>query len=158
MKRDFFDILFKLMQTNKDIYIIFCGLGYPRVEEFEKEFGDRALNVEASEQTALDIATGLAYEGKIPFAYTITPFLLRGWETIRTYIDHENLHCVLIGAGVGNEYSEMDGFSHEAGDIEKHFDLMANFNQYYPNTKEQLGSDILDAIRNKKPSFINIHK
>ncbi len=158
MKKDFFDLLFIEMQKNKDIYIVFVGLGYPRVEEFQKEFGNRAINTEASEQTALDIAVGLAYERKIPFVYTITPFLLRGWETIRTYLNHENLHCVLIGAGVDDEYSKEDGFSHDAKDIMEHFELMTNFNQYYPNTKEQLGSDILDAIRLKKPAFINIHK
>ena len=100
MKKDFFDILFKIMKTNEDIYILFGGLGYPRVDEFLKEFPDRAFNFEASEQTMLDSAVGLAYSGKIPFIYTIASFYWRGAETIRTYLNRENLHCILIGAGV----------------------------------------------------------
>ena len=146
------------MGKNEDIYLIFVGLGYPRYDELKKKFDKRAINTEASEQTALDIAVGLAYSGKIPFVYTITPFLLRGWETIRTYLNHENLHCVLMGAGVNDEYSLHDGFSHNAKDIKKHFDLMENFVQHYPNIKTELESAIIEAINNKKPNFINIHK
>ncbi len=158
MKKDFFDLLFIEMQKNKDIYIVFVGLGYPRVDEFQREFGNRTINTEASEQAALDIAVGLAYERKIPFVYTITPFLLRGWETIRTYLNHEKLHCVLIGAGRDDEYSKIDGFSHEAGDIKEHFDLMKNFKQYYPNDKIELKNAILESINNKKPNFISVRK
>src|SRR3990167_6652512 len=103
MKKDFFDYLFKAMKKNKDIVLIFIDLGWPRYDEFKEAFGDRAINTGASEQTALDIAVGLAYEGKIPFVYTITPFLWRGAETIRTYLNHEKLHCVLVGAGYGDD-------------------------------------------------------
>ena len=158
MKKDFFDIMFKLMQENKDIYLLFVGLGYPRYDEFKKKFKDRAINCEASEQTALDIAVGLAYEGKISFVYTITPFLLRGFETIRTYINHENLQVVLIGAGRDGEYSKTDGYSHDAKDIREIFNTQKNIGQYYPDELEGLKISIKNAIRLKKPAFINIHK
>lgn len=158
MKKDFFDYLYYLMKGHKNIYFIFVGLGWPRINEFIKRFPDRAFNFEASEQTALDAAVGLAYEGKIPFVYTITPFLLRGYETLRTYINHEKLHCVLIGAGVGDEYSKTDGFSHEAGDIMDLFGMLQNINQHYPNTKEELIKCIDEAIKVKEPHFVNIHK
>lgn len=158
MKKDFFDFMFKKMQENKDIYLIFCGLGWPRIDEFLKAYPDRAFNFEASEQTVLDAAVGLAYENKIPFVYTITPFLLRGFETIRTYINREKLHCVLIGAGVGDEYSKTDGFSHEAGDIMDLLGMLENINQHYPDNKEELIKCIDEAIKIKEPHFVNIHK
>ena len=158
MKKYFFDLLFKLMANNKDIVIIFIDLGYPRVDEFLKAYPDRAFTTGASEQTALDIAVGLSYAGKIPVVYTISTFYWRAAETIRTYLDHEKLHCILIGAGVGEEYGEHDGFSHSCTDIKDLFSLFKKFNQYYPDTEEELIKDITDAINNKKPNFVNIHK
>lgn len=125
------------MQTNKNIYIIFAGLGWPRVDEFKKEFPDRAYNVEAAEQTAADICTGLAYSGKIPFIYTITPFYLRCFETIRTYWDHEKLHVCAIGAGRDQDYSLHDGFSHEAGDIPHILGMLPNLVEYMPHSVNQ---------------------
>ena len=158
MKKDFFDIIDQKLAENKDIFLLLGDLGYPRYDELKDKYPTRVFNCGASEQTMLDIAVGIAYEGKIPFCYTITPFLLRGWETIRTFLNHENLHCVLIGAGVGTEYSLHDGFSHDAQDIKGHFDLMENIIQHYPDDKAQLIDDIDMAINIKKGHFINIHK
>ena len=125
MKKEFFDAMLKIMKKNKKIYLIFIGLGYPRIDEFLQTFPDRAINTDAAEQTALDMAVGLAYEGKIPFVYTITPFFYRGFETIRTYIAHENLNVKFVGVGVGEEYGLHDGYSHSASDIK----FYLNFNK-----------------------------
>lgn len=158
MKQELFDELFKKMAENKDIYLIFVDLGYNRVDEFLEAYPDRAFTVGASEQTALDMAVGLSYAGKIPVIYTITPFYWRGAEAIRTYIDHEKLHCILIGVGVDEEYGEHDGFSHSATDIPLLFNLFSNFSQWYPENKEDLEIAIHEAIKNKYPRFINIHR
>lgn len=158
MKKQFFDIMLKLMEENKDIYLIFVGLGYPRFEEFKQKFPDRAINTEAAEATALDISVGLSYSGKIPVVYTITPFYWRAAETIRVYFNHERLSCVLIGAGVNEEYGIEDGFSHSATDIGQLFDLFENFEQRYPDNEAMLKDAIIEAIKSKSPTFINIHR
>lgn len=158
MKRDFFDYMYQVMLANEQVYLIFIGLGFPRLDEFRKAFGDRAINTEASEQTALDIAVGLAYAGKIPFTYTITTFYLRAMETLRTYIDHECLPVKMIGAGVGDEYSEMDGFSHEAGDVPFILSTLPNITQYHPSTTDAMKAMIDLTLQSKNPAFINIHK
>ena len=158
MKKDFWDYMLKIMDENPNVYIISAGLGWPRTDEFAKKYGERFIQTEAAEQSALDIAVGLAYSGKIPFIYTITPFFLRGWETIRTYINHENLHVIMIGAGQNDDYSKHDGFSHDATDIADHFNLMKNIYQRHPNTVEQMQVGIQAAIKYKNPVFINIKK
>lgn len=156
MKKEFFDVLFKEMKTNKDIYMIFIDLGWPRVDEFLHEFPDRAITVGAAEQTALDIAVGLAYENKIPFVYTITPFLFRGFETIRTYIDHDNLNVKLIGAGRDEDYSFDHGFSHDAKDTEKIFNLFENITQIWPTDKIEIETMVQAMIKNKRPEFLSL--
>ena|SRR3990167_2655124 len=158
MKKDFFDYLFTKMQENKDIYTIFIDLGFPRVDEFIKAYPDRAINTGASEQTALDIAVGLALENKIPFVYTITPFLFRGFETIRTYINYENLNVKMVGAGRDDEYSKDHGFSHFAGDVPNILATLTNINKYYPEDTSQLKQMVDEMIINSKPSFLSLKR
>jgi transketolase len=158
MKIQLFDLLFKLMKFNKDIYMIFIDLGWPRVDDFLKEFPYRAFTTGASEQTALDMAVGLSLAGKIPVIYTITPFYWRAAETIRTYLDHEELPCILVGAGVDEEYGEHDGFSHSGSDIASLFNVFDNFQQYYPENDVELERNLKESIKSKKPNFINIHR
>lgn len=158
LKKDFFDYMVSVMRDNPSVYLIFAGLGYPRLEEFLEEFPDRAINTEASEQTALDICVGLSYSSKIPFVYTISPFLLRGFETIRTYINHENLQVILIGAGRDDDYSKDDGFSHDATDIGRILDTQDNIRQWYPNDTKELHQAIDEALVLNQPHFISLRR
>jgi len=158
MKKDFFDIVYKKMK-NTDIYMLFCGLGYPRYTEFRGAYPNRVINCEASEQTALDIACGLAVSGKIPFVYSITPFLLwRGAETIRTYINHEKLHVILVGAGRDSEYAKDDGFSHDATDDYLFIENMPSIQGHWPEDVKELKSTVRYAIQHKSPHYINIRR
>lgn len=155
MKKEFFNLIIELMKNNKDIYFISVGLGWPRTDEL-KQFGNRYVQTEAAEQTALDIAVGIAYSGKIPFVYTITPFLYRGFETIRTYINYEKLHVCLIGAGRGDDYSKEDGYTHDATDITEILGTQRNIQQYYPADSEQMKLSVRDMIKRKGPSFLSL--
>ena len=157
MKKDFFDIMLRVMEDER-LYLLFVGLGYPRYDEFKKKFGKRAINTEASEQTALDIAVGLAYSGKLPIIYTITPFLLRGFETIRTYINHEKLHVILVGAGRDDDYSKHDGYSHDAKDIERILDTQKNIQQWYPDNIKELLLAINESLTTREPHFISLRR
>lgn len=158
MKKEFFDYMLDIMEENKNVYFLMAGLGYPRVEEFLQKYPERAFNTEASEQATLDIAVGLAYAGKIPVVYSITPFLLyRGFETIRTYINHEKLPIILIGAGRDDDYSKHDGFSHYAGDdidFIKHF---CNINSHWPKDIKEMKMWLDKAIHNREEAtYINL--
>lgn len=156
MKKEFFDYMHVVMQDNPDVYFILCGLGYPRVDEFLEKYPTRAFNFEASEQSALDACVGLAYAGKIPVIYTITPFYWRAAETIRTYISHENLPVILIGAGRDEDYSKHDGYSHDAKDD---WMLMkaAGINAIWkPESVPALQLALKGCIDSRTPSYINI--
>lgn len=156
MKRDFFDYLIVLMEKNKDIYFVSAGLGYPRTDEIKEKFPERYIQCEASEQTASDICVGLAYSGKIPVMYTITPFYYRCFETIRTYFNHENLHVIMIGAGRDDDYSKHDGYSHDAKDIYSVLRTQRNIHQLYPKNADNLKSNMDMALTLKQPVFISV--
>lgn len=157
MRKDFFDYLLKLMSENEKIYIIFMGLGYPRYEEFKKKYPSRVINSEASEQTALDIAVGLSMSGKIVFTYTITPFYWRAAETIRYYVTHEHIPVMMCGAGRDDDYSKEDGYSHDARDIGPLMKLL-KIKTYWPNTKEEMESAVIDMVKSKSSSFLSLRR
>ncbi len=160
MKKDFFDAIDKEMEKNDKIFLIMAGLGYPRTQEFLDKYPTRAFNTEASEQTSLDMAVGLAYAGMTPVVYSITPFLLfRGFETIRTYINHEKLNVKLVGVGRGNDYSIHDGFSHDASDDKYVFDkLLSYFGRMWPTNIDQVAECVSYMVNNDGPMYLNLKR
>lgn len=154
MRKEFFDLLIKLMEDDR-IYTIFVGLGYPRYDEFKSLYPNRTYNTEASEQTALDIAVGLAHEGKIPFVYTITPFFWRAAESIRL-LSHDGYPVIMCGAGRDKDYAE-DGFTHDGSDIKGLMDLL-NITSYYPDDNEDLPKILKTVIKGNRPYFISLRR
>jgi transketolase len=146
--------LYKSMALNKNIYLLTGDLGWGIFDNHKEDFGDRFINTGASEQSLMGIAVGLALSNKIPFVYSITPFLIyRPFETIRTYINHENIKVIMIGSGRDKSYIH-DGFSHDASDIKLFLDPLVNIKQYFPDEKEQVPKVLNDALQSDNPSCI----
>lgn len=155
MRKEFAIELYSAMARNKDIVVLTGDLGFGLWDKIKNSYPDRFINCGASEQSMLDIAVGLAYAGKIPFVYTITPFFYRAFETIRTYVDHEKLNIKLIGSGRDKDYAH-DGFSHDATDFEKILDRLHNIKQFWPETKEEMPLLINKLIEINRPCFVSL--
>ena len=146
------------MKVNKDIWVVTMDLGYKMWDQIRDDFPDRFINVGAAEQAGMGIACGLALEGKIPFVYSITSFLLyRPFETIRTYINHEKINVKLVGSGRGADY-HVDGFSHFAGDDEATMKLFPNIVSWWPVDKEMIPNAVKAMVKNGKPTYINLKR
>lgn len=159
MRREFFLLLYQFMGKDKSIYALTADLGFGGFDLIKKDFPKNFINCGASEQSMLDIACGLAMDNKIPVVYSITPFLIfRAFETIRTYINHENIPVKLSGSGRDDNYIH-DGFSHFAFDIKNHMDLFPNIIQYWPKTKREITKNYIKKfIYNSKPSFLSLER
>ena len=145
-----------LENMNENVYILTGDLGYGMFDKFFQYHPKQIYNVGAAEQTMMDIAVGMAYSGKAVFTYTITPFYLRAYETIRTYIDHEKLPVMMLGSGRDQDYAH-DGFSHDASDIKKVLDPLQNIQQFYP-TKQDIPTMISTLVKKPVPSFISLKR
>ena len=155
--RGFFAFELHKQMTDPDIYLLMGGLGFGMFDALRESYPERTINVGASEQLMLDMAVGLAYEGKIPVCYSITPFLLyRAFETIRTYIDHEKLPVKLIGGGRNKDYAH-DGYSHNAEDDRDFIYQLNKISAYWPESKDQVNEMYIKRILfNDRPTYVNL--
>lgn len=158
MRALFSKLLLEEAKKNKDIVVLTADLGYGMWDEFQKELPGQFYNVGASEQAMMDIAVGLAYAGDIPVVYSITTFLLyRPFETIRTYINHENLNIKLVGSGRNHDYAH-DGISHWSDDAAIILNTLPNIKQFWPKDEEDMERQFNTFINNGKPSFISLKR
>lgn len=158
MRGTFFWHLYDEMDKNKDVIILTADLGYGQFDNIRQDFPDQFYNVGASEQCMMGMAVGLALSGKIPFVYSITPFLLRRpYENIKLYLDGEKIPVKLIGGGRGNDY-EHDGPSHEAFDDSTIMNNFPNVNAHWPDNNEELPELIHKVINSGQPEYINLRR
>lgn len=150
--------LHEQMAKDSKIWLITGDLGYGMLDGIREDYPDRFLNVGAAEQTMLGVAAGLALMGDKPFVYSITPFLLyRGYETIRNYIDHEQIPVRLVGSGRGRDY-EHDGFSHWAEDDREMICNSENICGIWPQDKETIPDIVEMMVRDNRPWYLNLRR
>ena len=150
--------LYQQMKKDKDIWLICLDLGYKIFDAHFKDFPNRCINPGAAEQAGMGITVGLALEGKKPFIYSITPFLLwRPAETIRLYINHEKIPVRLVASGRKDDYKH-DGFSHFAGDDKNLLDCFKNIFCAWPETKEQIPDLVEAMVDSNKPWYLNLKR
>lgn len=157
-RASFASALYKHMSKNKDIWVITGDLGYGMWDKIRKDFPDRFINVGASEQSMIGIAAGLALEGKIPFVYSITTFLLyRPFEIIRNYINYEKIPVKLIGSGRDKNYLH-DGISHWPLEDREIFKVFTNIESRWPEIIDDIPILVSEMIKSKRPWYINLKR
>lgn len=160
MRREFKDFLLEEMDKNDKIIVLSGDLGYGMFDKIRDKYeqNKRFINVGASEQLLLGIGCGIALEDKIPVIYSITPFLLyRGFEILRTYINHENIPIKLIGGGRNQDYSH-DGFSHDASDDKIFLQHLNNLQCFWPDNIGEMKLNFQEILNNNKPSYLNLRR
>ena len=151
--------LYQHMLKDKDIWVVVGDLGFGMFDAIKRDFPDRFLNTGAAEQAMMGIACGLALEGKKPFVYSITTFLLyRPFETIRNYISNERIPVRLCGSGRDQDY-HIDGFSHDSTDAKRILKTaFPNINTLWPDIKEEIPEMVNWMVNNNEPSFTSLKR
>lgn len=115
---EFRDILFseihRLASMDKRVMVLPAEMGALELDRIKEDFKEQFVNVGIAEQSGIDIAAGLALEGKIIFFYGITPFVtLRCLEQIKVDLCTMKLPVTIIGVGAGFAYGA-DGPTHHS--------------------------------------------
>ena len=118
MRDAFWNRLYHLAKSDKDIIVLAADMGAPALDKFRNDLPEQFINVGIAEQNTISLAAGLAKEGKKVFAYAIAPFItLRCFEQIRVTIACMKLPVTLVGVGAGFSYDDSGPTHHAVEDI-----------------------------------------
>jgi transketolase len=115
MRKAYGEALVKLGRANPDVVVLSADVSNSDFSYmFAEAFPDRFFNVGIAEQSLVDVAVGVAYSGKIPFANTFAfLFATRALEMIRTHLCYGEANVKLMAAYAGISDS-FDGPTHNA--------------------------------------------
>ncbi|MDO9333527.1 MAG: transketolase C-terminal domain-containing protein [Dehalococcoidales bacterium] len=114
----FWDKVYEIALSNKDVVIVSADMGAPSLDKFRANLSSQYVDVGIAEQQAIAVSAGLALGGKKVFAYAIAPFItLRCYEQIRLELAAMNIPVTLVGVGAGMSYDDSGPTHHTVEDI-----------------------------------------
>jgi transketolase len=115
MRKAYGEALVKLGHTNEKVVALSADVSNSdHSYMFEQAFPNRFFNVGIAEQCLVDVAAGLAYAGKIPFANTFAfLFATRALEMVRSHLCYGGANVKLMAAYAGLSDS-FDGPTHHS--------------------------------------------
>ena len=158
MRDAFIETVYERMPENHSIFFLSADMGAPALDGLRQDFKDRFINVGIAEQNLINIATGLALEGYVVYAYGIAPFItMRCYEQIRQNLSISSqirpLNVNLIGVGTGLSY-DLSGPSHHCLEDISIMRLLPNFMVFSPSDWK-LAKDFVDySIKIKMPKYL----
>jgi transketolase len=118
MRDAFFQALTDLAREDERIWALTGDLGIGLFDDFEAAAPGRYLNVGIAEQNLVGVAAGLAYAGRVPFAYSIAPFITsRPHDQIRVDVAMAEANVKLVGVGGGLSYGYLGPTHHAIEDL-----------------------------------------
>lgn len=160
MRDALIEALYLKMLQNDRIFFLSADFGAPALDKLKKDFRSRFINVGIAEQNLINIATGLALENYIVYAYAIAPFLtMRAYEQIRLNLSVsaqiKPINVNLIGVGGGVSY-DVAGPTHHCLEDIGIMRLLPNIMVFSPSDWK-LTENLLDYSINKKmPKYFRL--
>ena len=105
-------------EKDSDIYFISADFGAPALDRFRDELPNQFIHSGISEQHMIDMAAGIALEGKKVYVYAMAPFIsLRCLEQIKCSIALMNQPVTVLVVGVGLGYADAGPTHYTTEDI-----------------------------------------
>lgn len=96
------DELQKYAPKNPNFYLLSPDVARAGMPVFMKKFPERTLNMGIAEQSTVNVAAGMALEGKESVIYGMSGFLsMRSCEQIRTNVCYQNAKVIFLGNNTG---------------------------------------------------------
>jgi len=118
MRNAYLEALYDLAKNNRQIMSLNADIGAIVFDKFKADFPDQFINFGVAEPNMISAAAGMASCGKIPFTYTIMPFItMRTYEQIRNDVCLQKMNVKIVGVGAGLAYSTLGPTHHAIEDI-----------------------------------------
>lgn len=158
MRRAFIETLCRVAETDHRIWLLSGDLGYSILDQFEKEFPSRFVNVGVAEQNMAGVAAGLALEGKIVFIYSIANFsTIRCLEQIRNDICYHNLSVKVVAVGAGLSYGSQ-GYTHHAVEDIAVMKVLPNMTVVVPCDDVETRLAVRAIVNRSGPCYLRLGK
>ncbi|MEO7523341.1 MAG: hypothetical protein ABIT58_04565 [Ferruginibacter sp.] len=157
MRKEFAQAIVDIARTNDKIVFLTGDLGFMALEAVKETLGERFINAGVAEQNMATMAASLAYEGFLPFIYSISPFItLRPYEQLRNDICLHNLPVKVIANGGGYGYGIMGSTHHNIEDIGS-MRILPNMKVFVPFTAEDVASSLNEMIHDPSPNYLRLN-
>ena len=157
MRKELAESVIKLAKTNDKIIFLSGDLGFMALEEVRTILGERFINTGVAEQNMATMAAALAFEGFIPFIYSISPFItLRPYEQIRNDICLHNLPVKIVANGGGYGYGIMGSTHHNIEDIGS-MRILPNMKVFVPFTSEDVDAALGEMVMDSAPNYLRLN-
>ena len=155
MRSTFINTLTEMARNNPKIICVIGDTGFSVFENFEKEFGERFVNVGIAEQNFVGFGAGLAM-GMRPYIYNVVSFMtLRSLEQIELDICYQENPVVLVGVGGGHAYGPAGPTHHAYFDIGI-MRMMPNMTVVCPADPVEMRAVMLASENYREPLYIRI--
>lgn len=156
MRTTFINTLTEMARQDEKIMCIIGDTGFSVFEDFEKEFGDRFVNVGIAEQNFVSFGAGLAAMGMKPYIYNVVSFMtLRAMEQIMLDVCYQENPVVLVGVGGGFAYATAGPTHHAVQDIAM-LTSIPNMTVVCPGDPVEMKTVMLASASYNKPLYIRI--
>lgn len=158
MRSLFASHVFQLRKSHPNISLLMADIGNRMFDDFIFQFPESFLNCGIAEASMINIATGLALNSRLPFCYTITPFLiLRALEQIKIGLAYHELPICLVGTGSGLSYGPL-GPTHQSIEDISLIRSLPNISIYSPDSPAVLKCTLDNFVLSPSPTYIRIGK
>jgi transketolase len=149
-----------VMRTRSDIFFLSADFGAPALDRLRETYPARFFNVGIAEQNLINIATGLALEGYIVYAYAIAPFItMRCFEQIRVNLSlmshYRPLNVNLVGVGAGASY-EMSGPTHHCFEDLSIMRTLPNIDIFSPCDAVITRAFVDYSLQHRRPKYLRL--
>ncbi len=158
MRTAFAKAVEKLYPQSRNSVFLTGDLGFMALEGVREKFAERFINMGVAEQNMIAFAAGMAYEGFIPWVYSIASFLLlRPFEQIRNDVCLHNLPVKLVGNGGGYGYGIMGATHHVLEDLAV-MRVLPNMKSFIPLTQADVESAVELMTKDPGPNYLRLNQ
>ena len=150
------EVICEYVLKNDKFYMIspdMCRAAFPK---FMNTRTDHHINVGIAETCAVDVASGMAYEGFLPYVYGMSAFLsMRSFEAIRTNVCYQGHNVKFIGCNTGLSLGPL-GSTHYAMEDIALISSMPNMTLICPGDPDQAVKAFYAAAEIDGPVYIRL--
>ncbi len=153
----FIKALYEKALLDKDIIFISVDMGAPALDQWKENLQDQFIAAGISEQNAINVAAGLAKEGKKVFVYMMASWFARCYEQVRYSCAMAKNPIVILGNGVALGYAP-SGPAHEPNEDMALARTLIGIEIYSPSNENFTSSLVDICLNDPKLRYIRLER